>query len=123
MSRGSRRSSEPPRPDGGLAPTVEGTLGRRERALWLLVVLSLVADVVLTHHGLAGGATELNPVASALMETIGALPAMTVLKLGALLVGVVAWTIMPTRHRGLVPLGLAVPWTLASLVNAVVVFG
>jgi hypothetical protein len=30
---------------------------------------------------------------------------------------------MPTRHRGLVPLGLAVPWTLASLVNAVVVFG
>jgi hypothetical protein len=82
-----------------------------------------VADVVLTHHGLAGGATELNPVASALMETIGALPAMTVLKLGALLVGVVAWTIMPTRHRGLVPLGLAVPWTLASLVNAVVVFG
>jgi predicted anti-sigma-YlaC factor YlaD len=82
-----------------------------------------VADIVLTHHGLAGGATELNPVAGALMATIGTLPAMTALKGAALLVGVVAWTVIPTRHRGLVPLGLAVPWTIASLVNAVVVFG
>jgi len=123
MPRGSRRSSAPPRPDGGVEPTVEGGVGRRERALWLLVVLSLVADVVLTHYGLAGGATELNPVAGALMATIGTLPAMTALKGAALLVGVVAWTVIPTRHRGLVPLGLAVPWTIASLVNAVVVFG
>jgi hypothetical protein len=104
-------------------PIARASLGRRESALWLLVGLSLVADVALTHHGLSGGATELNPVASALMAAIGTLPAMTALKLCALLVGVVGWTIMPVSHRDLVPLGLAVPWTIASLVNAVVVFG
>jgi hypothetical protein len=90
-------------------------------ALWLLVAASLVADTSLTVYGLELGLTERNPVAVDLIETVGVVPALLSLKAVAVGVGVAGWAVLPPDYRGLVPASLAVPWTLASVLNVVAV--
>jgi hypothetical protein len=90
-------------------------------ALWLLVAASLVADTSLTVYGLELGLTERNPVALDLIESVGVVPALLSLKAGAVGVGVAGWAVLPPDYRGLVPASLAVPWTLASVLNVVAV--
>jgi hypothetical protein len=83
--------------------------------------VTLLGDVVFTLIGLSIGATEGNPIARQLMHTVGVLPAMATLKLFALAVGVAGWSLLPPSARVVVPVGLAVPWGLATMVNVVVV--
>ena len=87
-----------------------------ERVLWLLVVVGLIGDLLTTYYGLQLGLTESNPVARAAMEQFG-FSAMVGLKLFAVGVGLACRQLLPERHVLLVPLGLAVPWLAASLVN------
>lgn len=89
-----------------------------ERELWMLALLGLVGDLALTVYGLERGLTEANPVARAALAAHG-YPALAAMKAGAVAVGVGGWLVLPRRHRAVVPLALALPWTLAVLVNAV----
>jgi hypothetical protein len=83
--------------------------------------VTLLGDVMFTLIGLSVGATEGNPIARQLMETIGTLPAMAILKLSALAVAVFGWSLLPPSARIVVPMGLAVPWGLATALNVAVV--
>ena len=87
-----------------------------ERALWVLVGVALVGDLLTTYYGLKIGLTESNPVARAAIEQFG-FSAMVVLKLFAVAVGVVCRQLLPKRHGLLVPAGLAVPWSAAVVIN------
>jgi|GEM_PF-2235249 len=89
--------------------------------LWVVAIASLVADGALTAYGISLGLTEVNPVAAGLIADVGALPALVLLKSGAVGVGVGGWIVMPDDYRGLVPAGLALPWTVATLVNCVAI--
>jgi hypothetical protein len=88
-----------------------------ERELWLLALLALVGDLALTVYGLERGLAEANPVARVALAAHG-YAALVAMKAGALSVGVGGWLLLPRRHRSVVPLALAMPWTLAVLVNA-----
>jgi hypothetical protein len=89
--------------------------------LWVAAMATLVADSALTVYGLRLGLTEVNPVAAGLIADVGVVGALALLKVGAVAVAVVGWTVMPADYRGLVPAGLALPWTFASVVNVVAV--
>jgi hypothetical protein len=89
--------------------------------LWLAAMVTLVADGALTIYGIRLGLTEINPVAAGLIADVGIVPALALLKGGAVAVAVVGWVVMPADYRGLVPAGLALPWGLASAVNVLAV--
>lgn len=91
-------------------------LGRHQLSLWLFVGLALVADVALTRYGLARGVPEGNPVVRTAL-THGGMVMLWVLKVGAVAVGASVWRRMADPHRTVVPLGLALPWIGASLLN------
>ncbi|WP_243700407.1 DUF5658 family protein [Halorussus pelagicus] len=91
-------------------------IGGWERALWLLVGVALVGDLLTTYYGLKIGLTESNPVARTAMERFG-FGALVGLKLFAVGIGVCCRWIVPDEHGLLVPAGLAVPWTGAVVVN------
>ncbi|WP_251330574.1 hypothetical protein [Haloplanus pelagicus] len=116
---GSSRSSEPVGPPvgGAYANWIAARTTAYAGWLWALVVVVLLLDGSLTAVGIRLGLTELNPVAAGLIADIGVLPALAVLKGGAITVGLAGWVVMPADYRGLVPAGLAVPWTVAALVN------
>jgi hypothetical protein len=97
-----------------------GKLTRTERIAWAVVAVTLVADIVLTFIGLSVGATEGNPVARYLMGVLGTLPAMAILKLLGLGLGIIGWQYLPAKARLVVPIGLAVPWGTASVMNVVI---
>jgi hypothetical protein len=92
---------------------------RYEVALWALALLTLVLDIVTTTYGLRVGLTEMNPFVNYLLPVFGLFGTFTVLKSSALLVGVCAWWAMPSRLRGVVPFGLALPWAVAVTSNTV----
>ncbi|WP_331232456.1 DUF5658 family protein [Natronorarus salvus] len=92
------------------------TLARHERALWAVVVLAAIADILLTYHGLQIGLTEANPVARGAIEGYGYWT-MVALKGGALTIGVACWAVLPDRFSPVIPLGLAIPWVVASAIN------
>jgi hypothetical protein len=85
--------------------------------LWAAAIGTLIADVALTAYGLRLGLAELNPVAADLIAEVGLLPALGLLKGGAVAVAVGGWTVMPPDYRGLVPAGLTIPWAVAAAVN------
>ncbi|WP_238392224.1 DUF5658 family protein [Halorussus amylolyticus] len=91
-------------------------VGRVERALWVLVAVGLVGDLLTTYYGLRLGLTESNPVARAAMGQFG-FAAMVALKLFAVGVGVACRQLLSERHGPLVPAGLAVPWLAATGIN------
>lgn len=88
-----------------------------ERYLWFVVFLSLALDVGLTYHGLNNGFSEANPVVRLAMERVGTVGALVSLKGLALLVGFVGWGVLPSEYRGIVPLGMALPWSIAAALN------
>jgi hypothetical protein len=94
---------------------------RRERLAWAAVGLFLVGDVVLTRIGLGAGFVEANPLARTLMESLGVVPAMALLKGLALAVAVAGWLLVPPAGRYVVPVALALPWGVAVLLNAVLI--
>lgn len=87
-----------------------------ERALWTLVGIALVGDLLTTYYGLKLGLAESNPVARAAIEQFG-FSALAVLKLFAVGVGLGCRRVLPDRYGLLVPAGLAVPWLAAMIVN------
>ncbi|SEN47323.1 hypothetical protein SAMN05216388_1003199 [Halorientalis persicus] len=114
-------------PDGqrshsGYVERIVLAASRRERWLWALVAVTLLADIVLTHRGLVRGLTEGNPVVRAAVADAG-IGMLGALKVGAVSLGLTAWRAMPDRERAVVPLGLALPWLGASVVNATLLFG
>jgi len=92
-----------------------------ERELWLLVVVTMLADVPLTMYGLQLGLTEMNPVARTAIEVAGAL-GLYVLELVALSIGLGCTLLVPQRYTALVPLGLALPSVFAVVVNSLLIF-
>lgn len=95
-------------------------LSRHEGALWGVVAASMVADLLLTYYGVENGLTESNPVARAGFERFG-YAALGALKLFALGIGFAFRPLLPRAYTAVVPLGLAIPWVAASLINAVVI--
>lgn len=91
-------------------------VSRVEWALWLLVGISLVGDLLTTYYGLQLGLTESNPVARSAIEQFG-FSAMVVLKLFAVGVGLVCRQLLTGRFVLFVPAGLAVPWLAATVIN------
>jgi hypothetical protein len=97
---------------------VHPVVGSVEPWLWGLVGVSLVLDVALTAYGLGLGLEEANPIARALFSMIGVIEAMLLLKGIVLALGIVAWVSLPRRYRAVVPIGIALPWLVASTINA-----
>ena len=113
--------------DGRYWPTLTRTSHRRvtaamagfsgrERLLWALVTVGLVADLLTTYYGLRLGLSESNPVARTAIQQFG-FSAMVGLKLFAVGVGLGCRRLLPDRHAILVPAGLAVPWLAAAAIN------
>jgi hypothetical protein len=86
--------------------------------LWAFVVVALVLDVVLTYYGLAAGLQEGNPLARTLFSMFGVVESMLFLKGVVIAVALVAYASLPERYQSVVPLGIALPWFVASLINA-----
>lgn len=89
--------------------------------LWAVVAVSAVGDVMTTHHGLAMGFQESNPVARAALMSHGVLGLIAV-KVGAIAVGATGWMIIPESHRWVVPASLSGPWVIAVGVNMVALY-
>ena len=95
-------------------------LARRERWLWVVVVLALIGDLLLTAHGVSRGYAEANPLARNALAAHG-VAGLAGLKLLALGVGVAARWSLPPRYAPVVPLGLACPWLVAVVSNAALI--
>ncbi|QSG12753.1 putative membrane protein [Halapricum desulfuricans] len=88
-----------------------------EPQLWAAMLVTLIADVALTHYGLQVGLAEGNPLMRAAIETAG-IAALFGIKLSIVIFGV--GVRLTLGERGVVvPVGLAVPWLLAAVINAV----
>ncbi|WP_459192628.1 DUF5658 family protein [Halosimplex sp. J119] len=89
-----------------------------ERALWSVVIATVVLDVATTWLGLSMGLTEGNPVMRQAIDGVGfvALVATKILVVG----GALCLRAVRPRHGTVIALGLALPWTVTVLVNAVV---
>ncbi|NLV06700.1 DUF5658 family protein [Haloarcula rubripromontorii] len=88
-----------------------------ERELWLVVAVTLVVDVWLTHVGLQHGLHEGNPVMRAAIETFG-IAVLGVTKIGVLGLAGVTRRLLSDQRGVVVPLGLALPWVAAVGINA-----
>ncbi|WP_336339027.1 DUF5658 family protein [Haloarcula brevis] len=88
-----------------------------ERELWLVVAVTLVVDVWLTHVGLQHGLQEGNPVMRAAIETFG-FAVLGLTKVAALGLAGVTRRLLSDRRGVVVPLGIALPWAGAVVVNA-----
>lgn len=95
---------------------------RQEQWLWALVAVTLLGDIVLTRQGLTQGLTEGNPVVRTAIAD-GGIGMLGALKGVAVGLGLTTWLAMPEHERVVVPLGLALPWLGATLVNAALLFG
>lgn len=93
-----------------------------EGALWALVMIALFGDLGVTIYGIEHGFSELNPLAVTLVESLG-LSGFVLPKIGAVATGAVGRRLLQRSERWVVPLGLAVPWTVAVVLNCVVVTG
>jgi hypothetical protein len=92
------------------------------RALWALAILAMVLDMVLTGIGLSMGLQERNPVALAFIEQYGLFTAGVILKGSTALFGYLCWRFYPGIHRGVIPLGLALPSWGAVAINTVTIY-
>ena len=93
-------------------------LVQHETILWTIVIGVTVADGVLTYAGLLQGHPDGNPIVRSAIAHFGYL-GIGVIKVGALAVAFGVWTVLSTRRRPFVPLALVVPWTSATLLNAI----
>lgn len=97
-----------------------GSVAAVERELWLLVVATMAADVALTVYGRQIGLVEMNPVARLALDVAGTF-GLVGLKSLALALGACCWWVVPGRYAPAVPLGLALPTTMAVVSNATLV--
>ncbi|KAA9397301.1 hypothetical protein Har1130_07890 [Haloarcula sp. CBA1130] len=88
-----------------------------ERELWLVVAVTLIIDVWLTHIGLQHGLHEGNPVMRAAIETFG-IAVLGLTKIGVLGLAGATRRLLSDQRGVVVPLGLALPWMAAVVINA-----
>jgi len=99
--------------------TVSGTVSDLELLLWVLVCWALLLDIVLTAYGLSIGLVERNPLMRQALDAFG-VAALAFAKAVAVAVAIgfrVAWP----EYALLAPIGLAIPWTTAVLINAALI--
>jgi len=113
--------------DPHVTPPVRAWIERRyaelatvELELWLVVLATLTLDVVLTYIGLQSGLMEGNPIMGYGFEHVGfaVLGLVKVLVLGT---AGLAREYAP-EYGPVIPLGLAIPWLFASVVNYALIF-
>lgn len=92
-----------------------------ESQLWLLAVAAAALDVWLTHWGLHAGFAEGNPVLAVLLAEVG-IAALAAVKGAAFVVAAGFRQYQPLWGPWL-PLGLALPWIGAVVVNVVLIAG
>lgn len=92
-----------------------------EHQLWLLAVAAAALDVWLTHWGLHAGFAEGNPLVALLLAEVG-IAALAAVKGAAFVVAAGFRQYRPLWGPWL-PLGLALPWIGAVVVNVVVIVG
>jgi hypothetical protein len=114
MSRLSLPAADTTDSSTAIHPLVESV----ETWLWGLVAVSFALDVGLTYYGLGLGLHEANPIARSFFSMLGVIEAMLLLKGTVVAIALVAWVSMPRRYRPVVPLGVALPWLVASVINA-----
>jgi hypothetical protein len=85
--------------------------------LWGLVAVSFVLDIGLTYHGLELGLKESNPVARHFFTVFGVIESMVLMKGVVVVMALVAWVSVPDRYRPVIPIGVALPWLVASVIN------
>lgn len=123
ISRGSTDSGSTPSAAGHVSP-LSGRLLQSastfQRELWFLVLATMLMDVTLTVHGLQIGLHEHNPIARSAIDAAGVV-GLYGLKLGALAIGVGLWLALPRPLSAIVPLGLALPTTIAVVNNALLI--
>jgi|AntRauTorcE11898_2_1112593.scaffolds.fasta_scaffold31986_1 hypothetical protein len=95
-------------------------LSRVELGLWLVVLSTLTLDVVLTYVGLRSGLSEGNPVMGYAFEHVG-FAVLGLVKVVVLGTAGLAREFAP-KYGPVIPLGLAIPWLAASVVNYVLLF-
>lgn len=88
-----------------------------ERELWLVVAVTLIVDVWLTHVGLQHGLHEGNPMMRAAIETFG-IAVLGLTKIAVLGLAGLARQLLSDQRGVVVPLGLALPWVAAVVINA-----
>lgn len=91
-----------------------------ELELWLIVLATLTLDVVLTYIGLQSGLMEGNPIMGYAFEHVG-FAVLGLVKVTVFGTAGLAREYAP-EYGAVIPLGLAVPWLLASVVNYLLIF-
>lgn len=91
-----------------------------EIVLWSAVVLTALADLLLTAVGLSMGFSERNRFGAWVLSTWG-FAGLIVLKLVVIAVAAVAWWRIPDQYRIAIPAAVAAPWGIAILTNAIVI--
>lgn len=104
----------------GRAGRLKSELSTVEDWLWLIVLATLTLDVWLTYQGLQRGLAEGNPLLGPAMEAAG----FAVLGLTkAVVLGFAGFYRELRPELGpVIPLGLALPWLAAVLVNVTLIF-
>lgn len=97
-------------------------VGTRDRAIWALAVCFLFLDMLTTWYGLQLGLRESNQVAVMLLSKFG-YPGLASIKVIALGIAFVGWSILPVSSRIVAPICLVVPWGLASGYNTILIAG
>lgn len=95
-------------------------LAEVELALWLVVLSTLTLDVILTYIGLQSGLMEGNPIMGYAFEHVG-FAVLGLVKVVVLGTAGLAREFAP-EYGPIIPLGLAIPWLFASVVNYVLIF-
>ena len=85
--------------------------------LWSLVAVGFVLDIGLTYHGLSLGLEESNPVVRRMFSIIGVLETMLFMKGFVVAMALFAWVTLPERYRPVIPIGVSIPWLIASAIN------
>jgi hypothetical protein len=85
--------------------------------LWGLVAVGFVLDIALTYHGLGLGLEERNPIVRRLFAVLGVLETMVLMKALVVAMALIAWVSIPDRYRPVIPLGVSLPWLVASAIN------
>lgn len=92
-----------------------------ESALWAVAVAVMLLDVGLTEYGLSMGLSEVNPIGRMALAAFGS-TGLLLAKLPVFALALVGWWALPAAERWVVPLGLAMPWSAAVVLNLSVLF-
>ncbi|WP_153553948.1 DUF5658 family protein [Halomicrobium sp. LC1Hm] len=91
-----------------------------ELELWLVALSALTLDVILTYVGLQSGFSEGNPIMGYAFEHVG-FAVLGLVKVVVLGTAGLARELRP-EYGPVIPLGLALPWLAASVVNYTLLF-